>query len=162
MIASLIVALHLFGFVTLGSAITSLYVAGALLIVAELAVVSFGLVAFNGLLALYAGYALQSGQDLIFNVPVGWSTLFGIAFVEFFIIGVVIYIHLWIRGIRASTGTEAMIGQKAEIVEWSGKEGSVRFEGEIWKAHAKSDMDLKVGDDVHIEAINKLDLTITA
>ncbi|MBI1301028.1 MAG: hypothetical protein GC137_05125 [Alphaproteobacteria bacterium] len=162
MIASVIVALHLFGFVATGSAITSLYIAGVMLIIAELAVVSFGLIAFNGLLALYAGYALQSGQDLIFGVPVGWSTLFGIAFVEFFIIAAVIYIHFWIRGIKTSTGTEAMIGQKAVIVDWSGKKGTVRFEGEIWKAHAKSDMDLKAGDDVHIEAVNKLNLTITA
>ena len=162
MIASLIVALHLFGYVTLGSAITSLYIAGVLLIIAELGVVSFGLVAFNGLLALYAGYALQTGQDLVFGVAVGWNTLFGIALVEIFIIAVVIMVYRWIRNIRNTTGTEAMIGQKATVIDWDSKEGSVRFEGEIWTARAKSAIDLKADDIVTIEAVNKLNLTVTA
>ena len=46
MIASLIIALHLLGYITLSSAISSLYIAGSLLIIAELGVVSFGIIAF--------------------------------------------------------------------------------------------------------------------
>ena len=160
MIASLIIALHLLGFVTLTSAITSLYITGCLLIIAEFAVVSFGVIAFNGLLALYAGYSLQVGHDLIFGVPVGWDVLFGIAFVELFMLMSVIAIHVWLRKIKTSTGTEAMIGQKATIAEWDGQKGSVHFEGENWKASSKHEMDLNAGDDVVIESINKLELIV--
>ena len=162
MIASLITALHLLGFISLDSAITSLYVAGILLIIAELGVVSFGLIAFNGIIALYAGYALHTGNDLLFGISVGWPVLFGIAFVEFAIIGAVITVHMWLRKQKTTTGTEAMVGSTAVILDWNGKKGNVRFEGEIWKAKSSQEMDFNPDDEVTVEAVNKLDLTITA
>ncbi len=160
MIASLIIGLHLAGFISLGSAISSLYIAGCLLIIAELGVVSFGVIAFNGLLALYAGYGLQRGTDIIFGVPVGWDVLFGVAFVEIFMLVSVISIHVWLRRMRATTGTEAMIGQKATITEWDGNKGQIRFEGEMWKAKSNHDLDLQKGDEVIVDAVNRLDVTI--
>ncbi len=162
MIASLIILLHLSGIVTLGSAITSLYIAGALLLVAEVGIVSFGLLALNGIIALYAGYTLQIGSDLVFGVPIGWEVLFGIAFVEVFIIGVVIAVHLWLRSQKTTTGIEGMIGEKATILDWNGQSGNVRFEGEIWKAHSSAEMDLSKDDKVIIQSVGKNQLTITA
>ena len=162
MIASLILALHLLGYITLTNTISSLYIAGALLIIAELGVVSFGVIAFNGLLALYAGYALQQGTDILFGIPVGWDVLFGIAAVELFIVITVISIHTWLRNIGASTGTEGMIGEKAIITNWDGKKGSVRYEGEIWKAVSKHEIELGPDEEVIIDAVNKLELTIRA
>ncbi len=162
MIASFIIILQLLGFVSLSSAITSLYIAGILLIIAEVAVVSFGLIALNGVIALYAAYAMQSGSDLIFGIPIGWSVLFGIAFVEISIIASVVAVYMWIRKQKTTTGTEGMIGQSAQIIEWNKKSGSVRFEGEIWKAKSDKELELKPNDSVNIDSVNKLNLTITA
>ncbi len=162
MIASLILLLYLTGTITIESAMSSLYIAGALLIIAELGIVSFGLIAFNGLLAIYAAYALQTGSDLIFGVPVGISTLFGIAFVEIIIIGAIIFVYVWLRKQKAITGKQAMIGEKATVIEWDGTSGSVNFEGEIWKARSKNKIELSEGDNVTIKSIDKLELTITA
>ena len=161
MIASLIIALHLMGIITVDSAVSSLYIAGALLIVAELGVISFGLIAFNGALAIYAAYALQTGSDLIFGVPVGIPTLFSIAFIEFFVVGLVVFVHLWLRKQKVVTGRQAMLGEKVSIIEWSGTNGSVNFEGEIWKAKSKDKMELNKDDEVTIKSINKLELMIT-
>ena len=116
MLASIIVLLNLIGLVSTKSAVTSLYIAGALLIVAELGVVSVWLIAFNGIIAIYAGYALQTGNDLIFGIQVGWPVLFGIAFVEFIIIASVVSVHLWIRSHKTTTGVESMIGSKATVI----------------------------------------------
>ena len=161
MIASLIVALHLMGFATLQSAVISLYIAGALLLIAEIAVVSFGLIFFNGMIAFYAAYTLQNGGDPFFGAPVGWSILFGIAFVELFIIAAIISVHIWIRNHKTTTGAEGMVGAQAVVIDWDKTSGSVRIEGEIWKARSDKDMDLKEGDKVTVETVNKLDLTIT-
>ncbi|PCI56915.1 MAG: hypothetical protein COB36_01185 [Alphaproteobacteria bacterium] len=161
MIASLIIALHLMGVITIESATTSLYVAGALLIIAELGIISFGLLFINGVLAIYAGYALQVGQDLIFGIPVGWSVLFGIAFIEISVISIVVIVHLRLRNMKQVTGTESMIGEQASILEWNGTRGSVRYEGEIWKAKSNTDINLNPDDTVTISAIKKLNLTIT-
>ncbi len=162
MIASLIIALHLFGVISLESATSSLYIAGALLIIAEFGVISFGLIAFNGALAIYAAYALQTGSDLIFGVPVGLPTLFSIAFIEFFVIGLVVFVHLWLRKQKYITGRQAMIDANVTIIEWDKTSGSVNFEGEIWKARSKDALELSKNDIVTIESINKLELTITA
>ncbi len=162
MIASLIIALHLMGIITLESATSSLYIAGALLIIAEFGVISFGLIAFNGALAIYAGYALQTGGDLIFGVPVGLPTLFSIAFIEFFVIGLVIFVHLWLRKQKVMTGRQAMIGGQVTIIEWGKTSGSVSFEGEIWNATSKDALDLNKNDKALIKSIDKLELTITA
>lgn len=161
MIASLIIALHLMGVITIGSATTSLYVAGSLLIIAEIGIVSFGLLFINGVLAIYAGYALQVGQDLIFGIPIGWSVLFGIAFIEISVISIVVIVHLRLRNMKQITGTQSMIGEKASVLEWDGTRGSVRYEGEIWNAHSKDEIDLNADDTVTISAVSKLDLTIT-
>lgn len=161
MIASLIIALHLMGVITIESATTSLYVAGALLIIAEIGIVSFGLLFINGALAIYAGYALHMGRDLIFGIPIGWSVLFGIAFIEISVISIVIIVHLRLKNMKQVTGTESMIGEQATIIDWDGTQGSVRYEGEIWKAKSSTDINLNPDDAVTVSAVNKLDLTIT-
>lgn len=161
MIASLIIALHLMGVITIESATTSLYVAGALLIIAEIGIVSFGLLFMNGVLAIYAGYAFQTGQDLIFGIPIGWSVLFGIAFIEISVIAIVVIVHMRLRNMKQITGTQSMIGAQATIMEWDGTRGSVRYEGEIWKAKSNTDINLNPDDAVTISAVKKLDLTIT-
>jgi len=161
-IASLITAMYLIGFISQDSAITSLYVAGILLIIAELGVVSFGLIAVNGLLALYAGYAIHSGNDLLFGITMGWPILFGIAFVEISIIASVVSVHLWLRRRKATTGKEGMVGAKAKILKWKGTKGSINIDGEIWNASSEKEMDLNPDDEVTIKSVDKLNITITA
>ncbi len=68
MIASLLVLLYLTGVISASSAIASLYIAGILLIIAELGIVSFGTLALNGLISIYAAYIIQSGNDIIFGL----------------------------------------------------------------------------------------------
>jgi|GEM_PF-1295680 len=161
MIASIIVLLYLAGIISSSSAITSLYVAGAMLIIAELGIVSFGMIAFNGLIALYAAYTIQSGSDMIFDMSVGWPVLFGIALVEIFIIMSIITLHLHLRKIKAASGTESMIGNKATVIEWNGCQGSVRYDGEIWKACSDKDLNIAPNDKVTIETIDKLNLIVS-
>lgn len=161
MIASLIIALHLFGVISVESAVTSLFIAGILLIIAELAVVSFGLVALNGLIALYAAYTLKTGNDAIFGVTVDWPVLFGIAFVEIMIIVIIVAVFTWLRKQKKAVGKEAMIGEKATILEWDGKSGNVRFEGEIWKAQSDEIMELNADEEVTVDGVNKLILKIS-
>lgn len=160
MIASLIVLLYLTGIISTSSAITSLYIAGIILIVTELGIVSFGTLALNGLIALYAAYTIQSGHDLIFGMSVSWPILFGITLVEISVIATVITVHMRIKKTKAASGTESMIGDTATIIEWNDTKGTVRYDGEIWKAQSETSLELKKDDLVTIQAINKLILKI--
>ncbi len=161
MIASIILFIHYMGLISLESAYTSLFIAGIVLIIAEVGIVSFGLLAVNGLLALYASYSLYS-QDSALAFNAGWPLFFGVVFTEAVIIIAFIIVMKRIRRIKNTTGTENMIGQKASIIDWDSQKGNVRFEGEIWKANSNTELELNENDEVTIESVNKLNLTITA
>lgn len=162
MIASLILFLYFQEYITLDSAYTSLYIAGVFLIIAEIGIVSFGILTLNGLLALYAAFALHMGHQSIFGLEIGWPLMLGITFIELICVITIIAVHMKLRSITTKTGTESMIGQKATVMNWDGEKGTIRFEGEIWKAESHSKMDLKENDIVTIEEINKLIITVTA
>lgn len=162
MIATLILLLFMGGFITQSSAVTSLYIAAALLIIAELGVASFGLITLNALIALYAAYTLQTGSDIFFGVSLGWGILFSIAFIEITIIGIVVTLYRWLKNKKATTGVESMVGDTATLIDWNGKNGNVRYEGEIWKAHSEKLYDLHPDEKVKIESVHKLHLTISA
>ncbi len=161
MIASIILFIHYMGLISLESAYTSLFIAGIVLIIAEVGIVSFGLLAVNGLLALYASYSLYN-QDSALAFNAGWPLFFGVVFTEAVIIIAFIIVMKRIRRIKNTTGTENMIGQKASIIDWDSQKGNVRFEGEIWKANSNTELELNENDEVTIESVNKLNLTITA
>jgi membrane-bound serine protease (ClpP class) len=144
------------------TASTFLYICGGLLLIAEVAVVSFGVLALNGLIALFAAYAIQTGDNLVLGVPIDWSFLFGIAFIEGLIIVAGIYIILKHRNKKPTTGSEGLIGEKAVVVEWDGKEGRVRIQGEIWAAQSNKPLQLSEKDKVTVTKMETLILTIEA
>lgn len=161
MIASIITALYLFGIVSASSASNFLIVSGIMLIAAEVALSTFWIIGFNGLLAVYVGYVLRTGSPLIFGVPFDWGLLFGLAFIEFIMLAGSIFIYLRFRRIKISTGTESMIGHKAVIVSWKDTSGQVHIQGETWKASSDKSLQLSKGENVTVSAIDGLTLKIT-
>lgn len=162
MIASLITALYLMGAISAHNAATFLYITGVLLIIAEIGFTVFGILAFNGLLALFVGYAIQTGDTQFLGFDIDWSLLFGVAFIELSVVVVSAMVVLHYRKRKLSTGLESMVGDSAEIVEWKGQQGSVRVQGEIWKARAEQPLSLKKNEKVQVSAVDGLTLIITA
>ena len=62
--------------------------------------------------------------------------------------------------LKASTGAESLVGDKAEIIEWSGVTGRIRTQGEEWRAYADQPLELKAGEIVTIAGIEDLKLKI--
>ncbi len=156
MITSLITSLYLLGYVPALHASNFLLVSGVMLILADFAFGLFWIVGFNGLLSLYVGYAIRTGDHSIMGVPIDWGILFGISFIEFAIVAAVILILLRNRQDKISTGAEGMIGQSARIVDWSGTKGQVRVQGELWLAKSDRPMDLAADEDVTVDAVEGL------
>ncbi|GJL84524.1 MAG: hypothetical protein DHS20C02_02990 [Micavibrio sp.] len=159
MIASIILGLYLFGIMDAESAATFLYVTGGLLIAAEFFLIG-GIFAFNGAIALLVGYAIASGSNALFGVPLDWGLFFGIAFVEVAILIAAIFLIIRYRRHGVSTGTESMVGQKASVVEWKGQKGRVQIQGETWKAESDKEMDLKKDEKVTVDSVDNLTLKI--
>ena len=61
---------------------------------------------------------------------------------------------------RPATGSEGMVGKVAEVRRWSGAEGTVRVDGELWRAESRSS--LAAGDQAVVRAVRGLTLELTA
>ena len=60
---------------------------------------------------------------------------------------------------RPATGAEGMVGKVAEVTRWSGSEGTVRVDGELWRAESRSP--LAAGDQAVVRAVRGLTLDLT-
>jgi membrane-bound ClpP family serine protease len=163
MIATLITALYLSGTLTAPYAANILFIAGALLIIAEIGVASMGFLGLNGALTLLLGYMIKSGEMTFMGVTLDWGLFFGIAFIEFIILLTVVYFTLRQRSLKLTTGTESLIGGQAELIEWHGHSGIARVQGESWKvrlAPGSPEAMPKTGDKVTIKAVDGLTLLI--
>jgi membrane-bound serine protease (ClpP class) len=68
--------------------------------------------------------------------------------------------YVWrMRGQPLRTGASAMLGQPAEVLDWSGQEGHVLAIGERWQAHAPQA--LAPGERVRITGIEGLTLEVS-
>jgi len=93
----------------------------------------------------------------IFVLPPGW----GIAAVTAAIVIEVAEVGFWIRFLRryrVSTGAEALIGRRAEVIETCDPVGRVRLRGEIW--HARCDDRAEIGDAVTVTGVAGLTLEV--
>lgn len=157
MIATLFLALHLLDVLTLENIIPLLYLAGALLVFSEFFIGTMGLLAINGLLSFFIAYALQSGgQAAFFGTPLDWGLLFGVAVFELVLLAALCFVVIYINAHNVSTGVESMLGEEAEVVNWSGTKGTIRVQGEPWKAKSEHPLDLKAKDVVKVKSINNL------
>jgi membrane-bound serine protease (ClpP class) len=79
-------------------------------------------------------------------------------------VGVVVEVAevgFWVRFLRryrVATGTEALIGSTAEVIETCDPRGRVRLRGEIW--HAVCDSSAQVGERVRITGVEGLTLRV--
>lgn len=61
---------------------------------------------------------------------------------------------------RPATGAEGMVGKVAEVTRWTETEGTVRVDGELWRAESRSP--LAAGDEAVVRAVRGLTLELTA
>jgi membrane-bound serine protease (ClpP class) len=93
----------------------------------------------------------------VFVLPPGW----GIAAVTAGIVIEVAEVAFWVRFLRRyriSTGPEALLGRKAEVIEACHPLGRVRMRGEIW--HARCDEGAEVGETVLVTGVTGLTLQV--
>ena len=160
MIATILLALYLLGGMDAGSAITLLYVAGAVLIISEIFLGTFGFAALNGVIALYLGYAIKTGEAQFIGLPVDWGLFFGIAVFELILVITMITIFIKHKNKVSTIGVENMVGKMAKVISWKDKEGRVFVEGENWLAESNEALKVKKDDKVEITEVKDLLLKV--
>jgi membrane-bound serine protease (ClpP class) len=110
-----------------------------------------GLAAFVfGSYFLFGGYA----SDVAVSLPLIVVTALVTAGITFGIVAAA----LQARRKPAITGAEQIIGGQAQVVDWDGARGHVRFNGEVWSA--RGEQPLRTGTTVRIVARDGLTLVV--
>ena len=136
----------------------ALLILGISLMIAEALVPSFGILGIGGIIAFSIGGLMLF--DTEFDAfRVGLPTIIATATTSALLIFATISIAMKIRHKRVSTGMKAMIGERGHVLNDFDKKGQVRIGAEIWRANSKDT--IADGDEVTIESVNGLVLTVT-
>jgi membrane-bound ClpP family serine protease len=139
-----------------------LMIAGALLLVAEAHVVSYGVLGVAGVLSLVGGAVLAVGASggsvvvaLAFAIPV--------ALVAVALMAIVSRKALTLRRRRPQGGSTGLIGRVGVVRRSPAPVGAVVVEGELWRARdawADGEPALREGEHVVVEQVHGLTLSV--
>jgi membrane-bound serine protease (ClpP class) len=134
--------------------IITLILFGIALMLAELAVVSYGGLAIAGLVIFTIGIVMLVSHDLL-SIQTASSIIIGVTVANLIFIFFTIGMAIKTRARKIVSGQEALIGQTA-IVEsnFDTNQGWVRLGGELWRACAE--VKLKQGEQVQVIDIKGL------
>jgi membrane-bound serine protease (ClpP class) len=155
---SLILAFFAFQSLPINYAGLLLILFGIVLLVAEIKIVSHGVLAIGGMVSM------ALGSLMLFDSPeVGFRVSWWVIAPT---VGLTAGLFLFVvaAGVRAlgrppATGTEGLIGKTATVRERLGPEGQVMVSGEIWRAVAEGEA-LEPGAQVRIVAVDGLTLKV--
>lgn len=137
-----------------------LIVLAAGLFVAEAFIPSFGILGIGGIAAFVIGASMVFEGESMPGLALDMGIVWGIAATGALIMGLFGYVIAKSLKKQAGTGAEGMIGESAEVIEWSGTEGLVHIQGEIWKAWSEHALSLTPGGKVMVSATQDLRLKI--
>jgi membrane-bound serine protease (ClpP class) len=154
---SLLIALFAFQILSVNYAGLALVALGVGMMIAEFFLPAFGSLGLGGLIAFVVGSLILFDSDIP-GMNIGLPVIGAIATVG----GLVIVAMGWVAGRSLHrpvvTGVQAMIGERAEVVEASGGKARIRYGGELWNAHSASA--LQAGQTVRITRVDGLTLWV--
>ena len=150
---SLILAFYSFQTLPINYAGLALILLAIILFIAEIKIVSHGLLAIGGIISLFLG------SVMLISSPFEVASISLSIIITTVIVAAAFFLGIIGLGLRAqqrktTTGVEGMIGEEGSVIAeiTPGKVGQVHVHGEIWKA--LSDEALNVGDKVEVESFS--------
>jgi membrane-bound serine protease (ClpP class) len=153
----LLLALFAFQVLPVNYAGLALIVLGALLVVAEAFMPSFGALGVGGVIAFVIG-SIMLFDTSVPGFQVAMPVIAAIAFVA----GVILFGIVWMFG-RARrrpvvTGVDQLLGSTAEAIDGFTDSGMVRLGGELWKARSSSP--LRAGQRARVVRVEGLEVWV--
>lgn len=159
---ALVLGLYALSVLPVSLAGSALLLLGLCLLVAEGFVPSFGILGLGGVLSLVLGAGMlvdeSDGTWLAPSLPLVAGM--GVAALAFS----VLVLRLAVRGrkLRSHSGTDALIGEPARVLDWSAStaEGHVLLAGERWQARGEAT--LHPGEQVRVVAVQGLHVQVSS
>ena len=154
---SLILALYAMQTLPINYAGLLLIILGVVLFIAEVNVMSYGLLSISGAISIFLGSIMLIDSDdpamqiskMILYPTLGMTFLLSIGS---------IYLAKKAHQLRTITGMEGLLGEVGVVKETLNPEGRVLIHGEIW--NAKSDVTISDGEKVIVEAVEDLKIKV--
>jgi len=158
---ALLLALYAFSVLPVNLAGLALIVFAIVLFIAEVKVVSHGVLAIGGAVALIAGSLLLfsgQGEETLYRIDL--SIIVPALLLTLAIVGLLTWKTLELRMRPARTGLDGMVGEEARVVEdFSGPgRGKVLVHGEYWDAEGPSG--LAAGETVRVARVEGLRIRV--
>ncbi len=153
----LLLALFAFQVLPINYAGLGLIILGVAFMTAEAFMPAFGALGIGGVVAFVIGSVILIDTDAV-GFGISWVVIGGVAIssAAFFFLISTMAAKAWGRPVVS--GREQMIGSAARVVEWSGTKGSVRLDGELWRA--SSAVALSPDQEVRVSALQGLTLMV--
>ncbi len=134
-----------------------LIVLGIIFFIAEINVMSYGLLAVGGAIAIFLGsLMLIDSDDPAMQISRG--VIYPTLFVSLLIAGGTTYFAVRSARLKSITGQEGLIGSTGVVSDELNPKGSVFVHGETWNAECGAN--IPVGETVVIEAVDGLNLKV--
>ena len=154
---SLILALYAMQALPINYAGLLLIILGVILLIAEVNVMSYGLLAMSGAISIFLGSIMLIDSDdpamqiskMILYPTLGMTFLFSIGS---------IYLAKKAHQLVTTTGMEGLLGEVGVVKETLNLEGRVLIHGEMWMA--ESDTVISVGEKVSVEVVKGLKIKV--
>ena len=154
---SLILALYAMQTLPINYAGLLLIILGVVLLIAEVNVMSYGLLSISGAISIFLGSIMLMDSDdpamqiskMILYPTLGMTFLFSIGS---------IYLAKKAHQLVTTTGMEGLLGEVGVVKETLNPEGTVLIHGETW--NAKSDITISDGEKVIVEAVEGLKIKV--
>ena len=152
-VISLLLALFAFQILSVNYAGLALVAVGIGLIVAEFFLPTFGSLGLGGLIAFVVGSLILFDTDVP-GMNIGLPLITAVASVGGLVVIGIAWLAARSRGRPVVTGTQGMLGERAEVVNAFEGKGVVRYGGELWSA--RSSLPLQAGQAVRIARVEGL------
>jgi len=154
---SFILALYAMQTLPINYAGLLLIILGVILLIAEVNVMSYGLLAMSGTISIFLGSIMLIDSDdpgmqiskMILYPTLGMTFLFSIGS---------IYLAKKAHQLVTTTGMEGLLGEVGVVKETLNLEGRVLIHGEMWMA--ESDTVISVGEKVSVEVVTGLKIKV--
>jgi len=155
----LVIGLYALNQLPLDYAGLALVILGLVFMVAEAVTPSFGILGIGGLAAFVIGAFFLIDTDVP-EFQLSSGVIVGTALASGLLLVIVLGYAWRSQTRRVSAGPNPYVGERVEVLEWSGGEGYVRAQGDRW--HAKGDIEASPGDTVEVEKVEGLLLRVGA
>jgi membrane-bound serine protease (ClpP class) len=154
----LVLGLYALNQLPLNYAGLALVFVGIGLMVAEALSPSFGVLGTGGIIAFVIGAAMLIDTDVP-AFQVSWSVIASIAVITGLTL-ILLLGYVW-RSLRrpAASGSDAMVGESVEVLDWSEGEGHVWAAGERWNARADRHV-FEEGEMARVRAVEGITLKV--